>query len=94
MCQVEALHQHTGAMRSAFLSEIRRRGDESDPFVEAERRAVAQRDAAAKRIVHPTLHLPPPPAATPSAASPAPSTFGATPQGAACSFHPHIVICT
>lgn len=48
-------------MRTAFLQERHRRGDDSDPFVEAERRAVAQRDAAAKRIVHPTLHLPAPP---------------------------------
>lgn len=86
--EVESLHQHTGAMRSAFLSARHRRGDDSDPFVEAERRAVAQRDAAAKRIVHPTLHLPLPqqtPVAA-SAPSPAPSSlFGgaqqiATPQ--------------
>ncbi|KAG0617157.1 hypothetical protein M758_5G168700 [Ceratodon purpureus] len=82
--EVEALHQHTGAMRTAFLSERHRRGDDSDPFVEAERRAVAQRDAAAKRIVHPTLHLPAPQPTTPSAPSgPAstPGLFGASQPG-------------
>jgi nucleoporin p58/p45 len=78
------LHQHTGAMRTAFLQERHRRGDDSDPFVEAERRAVAQRDAAAKRIVHPTLHLPAPQPTTPSAPSAPASTpgmFGATQTG-------------
>lgn len=63
-------------MRTAFLQERHRRGDDSDPFVEAERRAVAQRDAAAKRIVHPTLHLPPPQALPPSAPSAPTSTTG------------------
>lgn len=69
-------------MRTAFLQERHRRGDDSDPFVEAERRAVAQRDAAAKRIVHPTLHLPAPPQpVTPSApASTTPGLFGSQQQ--------------
>ncbi|CAM6038987.1 unnamed protein product [Sphagnum compactum] len=73
--EVESLHQQTGAMTSAYLVERRRHGDDSNPFIEAERRAVAQQDAAAKRVLHPTLHLPPPqPASTPAAASS--SAFG------------------
>ncbi|CAM6016524.1 unnamed protein product [Sphagnum balticum] len=73
--EVESLHQQTGAMTSAYLVERRRHGDDSNPFIEAERRAVAQQDAAAKRVLHPTLHLPPPqPASTPAATSS--SAFG------------------
>lgn len=82
--EVEELHQHTGAMRTAFLQERHRRGDDSDPFVEAERRAIAQRDAAAKRIVHPTLHLPAPQTVTPTApvgTTSTPGMFGGTQPG-------------
>ncbi|KAJ7558473.1 hypothetical protein O6H91_04G041000 [Diphasiastrum complanatum] len=61
--EVESLHQQLESMRSVFLAYQRRRGDDNDPFLEADRREVAKREAAAKRV-HPTLHvlrLPQPP---------------------------------
>lgn len=53
--QVESLHQLLGVVRTSFLAERRRRGDDSDPFVEADRREAAKQEAAAKRM-HPTLN--------------------------------------
>lgn len=44
-------------MKTAYLVDQRRRGDNSDPFLEADRRETAKLEAAAKRV-HPTLHLP------------------------------------
>lgn len=44
-------------MKTAYLADQRRRGDGSDPFLEADRRETARQEAAAKRV-HPTLHLP------------------------------------
>lgn len=44
-------------MKAAYLADQRRRGDGSDPFLEADRRETARQEAAAKRV-HPTLHLP------------------------------------
>lgn len=53
--QVETFHQRIGSMRAAYLADQRRRGDENDPFLEADRRELAKREAAAKRV-HPALH--------------------------------------
>lgn len=69
-------------MKAAYLADQRRRGDFSDPFLEADRRETAKLEAAAKRV-HPTLHLPaippqpPAPAASPfpGSSTPAPSMF-------------------
>lgn len=55
--KVESIHQYIESMKTAYLADQRRRGDESDPFLEADRRETAKQEAAAKRI-HPTLHLP------------------------------------
>ncbi|CAN6459978.1 unnamed protein product [Victoria cruziana] len=55
--KVESLHQHIESMRTAYLADQRRRGDENDPFLEADRRETAKREAAARRV-HPTLHVP------------------------------------
>ena len=44
-------------MKTAYLADQRRRGDGNDPFLEADRRATAKQEAAARRV-HPTLHLP------------------------------------
>nr|TKS13570.1 nuclear pore complex protein NUP58 isoform X3 [Populus alba] len=44
-------------MKTAYLVDQRRRGDGNDPFLEADRRERARKEAAAKRA-HPTLHLP------------------------------------
>lgn len=55
--QVESIHQYIESMKTAYLADQRRRGDESDPFLEADRRETAKQEAAAKRV-HPTLHLP------------------------------------
>ncbi|KAH9306634.1 hypothetical protein KI387_011038, partial [Taxus chinensis] len=52
--EVETLHQRIESMRAAYLADQRRRGDESDPFLEADRRELAKREAAAKRV-HPAL---------------------------------------
>ena len=52
--QVETLHQQTWSMRTAYLADQRKRGEYSNPFLEADRREVAKREAAAKRV-HPTL---------------------------------------
>ncbi|CAK9205273.1 unnamed protein product [Sphagnum jensenii] len=91
--EVESLHQQTGAMTSAYLVEKRRHGDDSNPFIEAERRAVAQRDAAAKRVLHPTLHLPPPqPASTPAATTS--SAFGTSFQQPALTATPPTLFST
>lgn len=53
--QVETFHQRIGSMRAAYLADQRRRGDENNPFLEADRRELAKREAAAKRV-HPALH--------------------------------------
>ncbi|BBN10725.1 hypothetical protein Mp_5g05860 [Marchantia polymorpha subsp. ruderalis] len=53
--EMEALHQKVEAMRVAYLADRRRRGDDRDPFLEADRREVAKREIAAKRV-HPTLN--------------------------------------
>ncbi|XP_055802811.1 nuclear pore complex protein NUP58 isoform X2 [Solanum dulcamara] len=55
--KVESIHQYIESMKTAYLADQRRRGDESDPFLEADRRETAKQEAAAKRV-HPTLHLP------------------------------------
>jgi len=55
--QVESIHQYIESMKTAYLADQRRRGDGSDPFLEADRRETAKQEAAAKRV-HPTLHLP------------------------------------
>jgi nucleoporin p58/p45 len=52
--QVESLHQQIEAMRIAFIADRRRRGDDTNPFLEADRREVAKREVAAKRV-HPTV---------------------------------------
>ncbi|KAF3775430.1 Nuclear pore complex protein, partial [Nymphaea thermarum] len=54
--KVETLHQHIESMRTAYLTDQRLRGDENDPFLEADRRETAKREAAARRV-HPTLHV-------------------------------------
>lgn len=55
--QVESIHQYIESMRTAYLADQRRRGDENDPFLEADRRETAKQEAAARRV-HPTIHLP------------------------------------
>lgn len=55
--QVENIHQYIESMKAAYLADQRRWGDGNDPFLEADRRATARQEAAAKRV-HPTLHLP------------------------------------
>ncbi|KAL5984856.1 Nucleoporin p58/p45 [Asimina triloba] len=55
--KVEGLHQYIESMKAAYLADQRRRGDGSDPFLEADRREMAKQEAAARRV-HPTLHLP------------------------------------
>ncbi|XP_060191782.1 nuclear pore complex protein NUP58 [Lycium barbarum] len=55
--KVESIHQYIESMKTAYLADQRRRGDGSDPFLEADRRETAKQEAAAKRV-HPTLHLP------------------------------------
>ncbi|KAI4330308.1 hypothetical protein MLD38_028606 [Melastoma candidum] len=55
--KVESIHQYIESMKSAYLADQRRRGDGSDPFIEADRRETARQEAATKRA-HPTLHLP------------------------------------
>jgi nucleoporin p58/p45 len=45
------------SMKTAYFIEQRRRGDDTDPFLEANRREAARLEAAAMRF-HPTLHLP------------------------------------
>ncbi|KAK6129024.1 hypothetical protein DH2020_037221 [Rehmannia glutinosa] len=55
--KVESIHQYIESMRTAYLADQRRRGDENDPFLEADRRETAKQEAAARRV-HPTLHLP------------------------------------
>jgi nucleoporin p58/p45 len=57
--QVEDIHQAVEAMRIQYLNDRRCWGDWNDPFVEADTRESAKQEAAV-RIVHPTLHLPPP----------------------------------
>lgn len=47
--QVESLHAHISAARAAHLAELRRRGDERDPFLEADRREEAARQAEENR---------------------------------------------
>lgn len=55
--KVEKIHQYVESMRTAYLADRRRRGEFSDPFLEADRREMARQEAAAKRV-HPTLNLP------------------------------------
>ncbi|KAH9663394.1 nuclear pore complex protein NUP58 [Citrus sinensis] len=55
--KAESIHQYVETMKTAYLADQRRRGDGSDPFLEADRRETARQEAAAKRV-HPTLHLP------------------------------------
>eukprot|EP00252_Welwitschia_mirabilis_P021732 TRINITY_DN5658_c0_g2_i1.p1 TRINITY_DN5658_c0_g2~~TRINITY_DN5658_c0_g2_i1.p1 ORF type:complete len:262 (+),score=62.96 TRINITY_DN5658_c0_g2_i1:22-786(+) len=54
--QVENLHQRVQSMRCAYLADQCRRGDENDPFLEADRREFAKREAAARRV-HPALNV-------------------------------------
>lgn len=55
--KVESIHQYIESMRTAYLADQRRRGEENDPFLEADRRETAKQEAAARRV-HPTIHLP------------------------------------
>ncbi|PKU80349.1 nuclear pore complex protein NUP58 isoform X1 [Dendrobium catenatum] len=55
--KVESLHQYVESMKTVYLAEHRHHGHGNDPFLEADRRETAKREAAAKRV-HPTLHLP------------------------------------
>nr|GMD49788.1 nuclear pore complex protein NUP58 [Ipomoea batatas] len=55
--KVESIHQYIESMKTAYLTDQRRRGEVSDPFLEADRRETAKQEAAARRV-HPTLHLP------------------------------------
>ncbi|CAI9763306.1 unnamed protein product [Fraxinus pennsylvanica] len=55
--KVESTHQYIESMKTAYLADLRRRGDGNDPFLEADRRETAKQEAAARRV-HPTLHLP------------------------------------
>ncbi|KAL8473639.1 hypothetical protein ACS0TY_029801 [Phlomoides rotata] len=55
--KVESIHQYIVSMRTAYLADLRRRGDENNPFLEADRRETAKQEAAARRV-HPTIHLP------------------------------------
>ncbi|XP_078442310.1 hydroxyproline-rich glycoprotein family protein [Wolffia australiana] len=73
--KVESIHQFIESMKTAYLADQRRRGDLSDPFLEADRRETAKLEAAAKRV-HPTLHLPAAAAAA-SAGAPAPTPAAA-----------------
>lgn len=52
--KVETLHQQIWSRRTTYLSNQRKRGDDNNPFLEADRREVAKKEAAAKRV-HPTL---------------------------------------
>ncbi|KAB5547749.1 hypothetical protein DKX38_011155 [Salix brachista] len=54
---MESIHQYIESMKTAYLVDQRRGGDGNDPFLEADRRERARKEAAAKRV-HPTLHLP------------------------------------
>lgn len=54
---MESLHQYVESMKKAYLADQRCGGDANDPFLEANRRETAKREAAARRV-HPTLHLP------------------------------------
>lgn len=65
--KVESLHQYIESMKKVYLADQRRLGGGNDPFLEADRRATAKQEAAARRV-HPTLHLP--------AVSTQPSTHG------------------
>ncbi|KAL5557157.1 hypothetical protein UlMin_039393 [Ulmus minor] len=55
--KVESIHQYIESMKAAYLADQRRQGDVNDPFLEADRRETARKEAAAKRV-HPTFHLP------------------------------------
>ncbi|KAI5067884.1 hypothetical protein GOP47_0016229 [Adiantum capillus-veneris] len=52
--KVETLHQHIWSRRTIYLANQRKKGDDNNPFLEADRREVAKREAASKRV-HPTL---------------------------------------
>ncbi|KAH6765435.1 hydroxyproline-rich glycoprotein family protein [Perilla frutescens var. hirtella] len=67
--KVESIHQYIESMRTAYLADQRRRGDENDPFLEADRRETAKREVAARRV-HPTIHLPSVPQPTSQATGP------------------------
>ncbi|KAL3649400.1 Nucleoporin p58/p45 [Castilleja foliolosa] len=55
--KVESIHQYIESMKTAYLADQRRRGEENNPFLEADRRETAKQEAADRRV-HPTLHLP------------------------------------
>ncbi|KAL3616470.1 Nucleoporin p58/p45 [Castilleja foliolosa] len=55
--KVESIHQYIESMKTAYLADQRHRGEENDPFLEADRRETAKQEAAARRV-HPTSHLP------------------------------------
>ncbi|KAF8646069.1 hypothetical protein HU200_066033 [Digitaria exilis] len=54
--KVEHIHRSVETMRTRYLNDRRCRGDLSNPFVEANRREGAKEEAA-RRIMHPMLHL-------------------------------------
>ncbi|KAL6572898.1 Nucleoporin p58/p45 [Orobanche hederae] len=92
--KVESIHQYIESMKTAYLADQRRRGDENNPFLEADRRETAKQEAAARRV-HPTLHLPssvsqpinqstgPLTIPAPPGASNAPNTFAPVPASSA-----------
>eukprot|EP00897_Mesotaenium_endlicherianum_P006167 jgi/Mesen1/5579/ME000281S04640 len=65
---VEAVHQQVRSARAAYLADHRRRGDDWDPFLEADRREASKKEDAAARS--PYHAAPPGPSAYSSALSP------------------------
>lgn len=55
--KVERLHQYVYTMKAAYLADQRRRGDENNPFLEADRSETAKQEASARRL-HPSRHVP------------------------------------
>ncbi|XP_024532592.1 nuclear pore complex protein NUP58-like isoform X1 [Selaginella moellendorffii] len=83
--EVESLHEFLETIRLTFLANQRRRGDDNDPFLEADMRENAKREAAAKRV-HPSALKPSELAAYAPSAPPLPAAgssaaFTPTPGG-------------
>ncbi|CAL4936135.1 unnamed protein product [Urochloa decumbens] len=57
--KTEHIHQSVETMKTQYLNRRRCRGDLTNPFLKANRREEAKREATA-RITHPMLHLSPP----------------------------------
>ncbi|ONM09745.1 Nuclear pore complex protein NUP58 [Zea mays] len=56
--KVEHFHQYVETVKTQYLNDRRRRGDLSNPFLEANNREAVKQ--ATDRIIHPMLHLAPP----------------------------------